>query len=72
MGSGDPGALHYLGAGMKPFIVEFRLFSGAKKKGPWRRVNKTFAERAAAVSHAAGRTSLHRDLADVRVRRIRA
>ena len=59
------------------FILEFRLYVGPKalpipKKGPWRKVNKTFGDRVAADSAAGYMTSHHRDLADVRVRKARA
>ena len=59
------------------FILEFRLYNGPRalpipKKGPWRRVNKSFGSRTAAAAAAGQMTAHHRDLADVRVRKLQA
>lgn len=58
------------------YTVEFRLYAGPRaipisKKGPWRRMNKTFGDRAAALAATGSVTALHRDVADVRVRKVR-
>ena len=57
------------------YILEFRLYAGPRalpipKRGPWRRVNKKFRNRTAASVAAGTMTAHHRDLAEIRIRKV--